>query len=251
MKKYTIYYTYLLANEGNDGYSTAIHCNYINSFDVDDTTGNEPKIFFDDDFKFLSPTNTDGIGFVANKIYLLIQTVENVLNNNDVYEKIDPESNLWKKYDVTNQIEGGGGSGDGGNILPNDLVNIIFKVKLNITGESYKLDYLNYPTKSDPSVDTVVLDDKNLCFGEEEIFLGNVNTDINATVHTTDLSIELKLNEFNSTTNETWDGENDDIYISEVGLYDENKDLIAMGKFNSPILKNNSTSRTIVFGLDF
>jgi hypothetical protein len=64
------------------------------------------------------------------------------------------------------------------------------------------------------------------------------------------MSINLALNEFNSSNNLTWDGTSS-VYISEVGLYDENKNLVAIGKLNNPIQKDSTISKTILFALDF
>jgi len=41
------------------------------------------------------------------------------------------------------------------------------------------------------------------------------------------------------------------VAISEVGIYDENKNLVAVGKLNNPIIKDSTISRTISFAIDF
>jgi len=58
------------------------------------------------------------------------------------------------------------------------------------------------------------------------------------------------LSEFNSTTNPTWDGISS-VAISEIGIYDEDKNLVAIGKLNNPIIKDSSITRTISFAIDF
>ena len=80
--------------------------------------------------------------------------------------------------------------------------------------------------------------------------MGNVETDIKAIAYTTDLAINLPQNEFNSSTNETWNN-TDIVAISEIGIYDANKNLVAIGKLNNPIQKNSGIARTIVFAIDF
>lgn len=255
--RYTIYFTYLLDDDPsikngiNKAYSTAIHCNYINRFKIDSLTSAEVNMYFtnENDFKFLS-TNDGGTGFTANRIYLLIQVVENDLLNQQLnintgedtsqYVEVLPKSDSWRKFDVTDQID----DHISGDILTaSGLTSTVFKVpilKYN-SGDLYELDYLNYPDVNDTS---------SLSFGDEEIFLGNVETDIEASVYTTDLAINLKLNEFNSTTNPTWDGESE-VYITEIGIYNEDNELIGIGKFNNPLKKDDETSRTIVFNIDF
>jgi len=58
------------------------------------------------------------------------------------------------------------------------------------------------------------------------------------------------LNQFNSTTNLTWDGVSK-VAISEIGIYDADKNLVAVGKLNDPIDKDSSIARTILFAIDF
>lgn len=242
--KYNTYVTYFLKNSNESGYTDSIHCNYINKFGFNSLLNQEVNIYFTDpnEFKFL--TGVTGMDF--NEIYLMVQIVENVLinTNPNLYEEIKPQSQLWKYFDVTNQIVG---HVTGEPILPTELTSGVFKVALNdynSSGLTYTLDYLNYPKNTEPD---------DLGFGDEELFLGTVDTDVEASVYTTDLSIILPLNEFNSSTNPTWNGEAEDnsVYMSEIGIYDEDKLLIGVGKFNKPLKKNNQISRTILFGLDF
>lgn len=248
-KLFSVYVTYFLQNDTGNGYSDAIHCNYIKKFDFDTLINQEVNIFFDDenDFKFLDPDNPVGIGIEVNKMCMMVQVVTNTLvsTNPDTYKEVKPQSHLWKCFDVTDQII------DhivGEPLTPSGLTNSIFKVALNEYNDTgtteYNLNYLNYPQNNQPD---------ELGFGDEEIFLGNVDTDIEASVYTTDLIITLSLNEFNSSTNPTWDGEAEDnsVYISEIGIFNEEKELIGIGKFNNPLKKNNQISRAIVFGIDF
>jgi hypothetical protein len=110
-----------------------------------------------------------------------------------------------------------------------------YSLNTNING-------LNYPL-------SLPIDDNDLCFGDEIFFLGNVTTEIHADVYTTSLSIQLPLNEFNSSTNNTWNGES--VYATEIGLYDDKYNLVAIGKFNDPMQKDANISRTVLFAIDF
>ncbi|MFW6246588.1 MAG: hypothetical protein ACOC22_00230 [bacterium] len=246
--KYTVYFTYMLEDDASiksddKAYSTPIHCNYINKFSAEDLSG-EVNLYFDNenDFQFLS-TNNGGTGFTANRIHMLVQVVTNELvdDGDDEYEELEPKSHRWRKFDVTHQIDG---HVSGDTLTASGLTSTVFKTSLinfNASGVSYDLDYLNYPG---------VNDNTSLNFGDEEFFLGNVETEIEASVYTTDLAINLPLNQFNSTTNPTWDGESE-VYITEIGIYNEERELIAIGKLNNPLKKDSSISRTIVFGIDF
>lgn len=231
------------------GYQTPIHCNYIQKAEIGSLAGKALNMFFSstDDFPFLADSNSiDGTGFTATKINALVQVVSGISDNNIT---ITPDPALWKKYDVTNQIVN---HNSGEAIKKENLVNTLFTIDLTADVPYYDLSYVNYPPQLQkdsnghyiyPSID-------KLAFGEEVLFFGSVETDIKATAYTTEIPVVLSLNQYNSTTNPTWDGVSK-VYITEVGIYDANNNLVAIGKLNTPISKDSGIARTILFGLDF
>ncbi len=247
---YSVFFTYMLESDSGSttgcGYSTAIHCNYINSTYLETITNKEANIYFNDvnDFKFINVSGSTG--YTANKIYLIVQLIDNstYININDV----KPIVGEWRKYDVTDQISG---YVTGQTLSAVDLTSAVFKVPIYLYYNEtlmpkYNLNYLNYPLTTQTGTTAL---DVPLCFGDEQFFLGNVSTDIEAVAYTTDLAINLPTNQFNSSNNTTWDGNK--VYITEIGLYDSNKNLVAIGKLNDPVVKDSTIARTIVFGLDF
>ena len=239
--KYTIFTTYIFENDAYDNtnqlaYSTPIHCNYINKIEIDELQNANITLFFESetDFKHMySSGNT--IGWSANKFKILVQ----LINNNDFnsISEIKPKSDQWRVYDVTDQIN------FTNFITPADMLSTVLNIELNYynTKDIYNLDYLNYPSNQQPNY---------LGFGDEVYFFGNVETRIQAIGYRMSININLDNNKYNYTTNPTWDG-NQDILISEVGIYSEDGELVAIGKFNNPISKNNNISRNITFELDF
>ncbi len=241
---YTAYITYMVSSENilsgttgatlGLGYKPAIHCNYIHNLYFDNLSNKEFNIYFDDinDWKFLDASGTTG--FTAHYLYVLVQLVD------DNAEDIKPKSDNWRIFDVTNQIQN---YVTGQTLSPSNLTWGVFRIPVLLynTAPIYNLEYLNYPKKEN---------ENTLNFGDESFFFGNVKTYINAVAYTMDSPIILSLNEFNSTTNKSWDEESD-ILISEIGIYDENKNLVAIAKLNSPIKKNENISRTIAFEIDF
>lgn len=240
---YTVFVTYLLkpAIIGG-GYSPAIHCNYFSELILNSSIPDieEVRIIFPDkdDFKFLSTSVAAGTGFTANYLYALVQLISGTTN-------VKPIASNWKIVDLTTQMTGHTGPNYGTLISPADLVNQVFKVSLNGYGGFTTYDInntitgLNYPTSGSTK----------LCFGDEIYFLGNVSTDIHADVFTTTLNLIMNLGEFNSSTNSTWNGQS--VFATEVGIYDGDNNLVAIGKFNDPVEKNASKSRTVLFALDF
>lgn len=239
---YTAYVTYMLVPETGTtngyGYSDAIHCNYINKIVFDNLINKEFNIYFEnsEEFKFLSTSG--GTGFTAHKLIVLAQLIDNknYMSLNDV----KPSPDKWKMFDVTDQVSG---YTSGKLLTPQQLSSNVFRIPVGLYNLApyYDLDFLNYPLSGNTDI---------LCFGDETYFYGNVETSIEAIAYSTDLAINLPLNQFNSTTNPTWDQESE-VYITEIGLYDENKNLVGIAKLNDPIPKDSTISRTIVFGLDF
>jgi hypothetical protein len=246
----TAFITYVLIPNGlqtTGNYSQAIHCNYIKKIDLGSADPYVQEIRFNfpnkNDFKFLAKdtivTNTLGTGFTANKIHAIVQIVDNAPFTS--YDDVKPDPIKWKQFDVTNQVSGYT-TGNTFFLTPDNITSTVFKVSLlSYTNSSifipYNLDYLDYSNNELP-------------FGEETYFFGNVSSGIKADVYTTDININLPLNEFNSSTNKTWDGD-ETVYISEIGIYDSNKNLVAIGKLNDPVAKDGTIARTIVFALDF
>jgi hypothetical protein len=246
---YTIFTTYILSAT-TIGYSTGIHCNYIRTLPIetDNFAIQEIVLNFSGGttgatapFKYLNSNVTGsnaGTGFTANKIYALVQTG---LTTAD----LKPDPKKWKLFDLTPQILPLHVAGTP--LTAGELVNNIFKIpigKINGTGfTTYDLSYLNYPPVSA----------NTLSFGDETYFLGNVTTEIHADVFVTDLAITLGLNNFNSSTNPSWLALNPrpQVAITEIGIYDANKNLVAIGKLNDPITKDSTITRTIVFDIDF
>jgi hypothetical protein len=241
---YTVFFSYLLETTPGSGYSNTIHCNYINSLYLETITNKEVNIYFNDkdDFKFLSPDFNGGTGYTVNKICVLVQLINNT--GYDSLSDVKPIAANWRRYDVTDQIEDYcTGFTVGQQLTAEYLCESIFKLPIYKYNNMpiYNLDYLDYPNMKSPDA---------LSFGEEQYFIGNVSADAKAIAYTMDLAINLSLNQFNSTTNLTWDGESS-IYITEIALYDSEKNLVAIGKLNNPIPKNSNISRTIVFAVDF
>jgi len=225
------------------GYSTPIHCNYIEKIETDSIANSTFSLIFDNnEFPFLADNNGDlsitgGSGWSAWRLNALIQ----ILNTTGDTATPDPAG--WKIIDITEQTEGWV---SGQTLEKTGITSTVYSVTLQEynAADYYDLSYLNYPNSGQT---------ENLAWGEESFFYGNVKTDIKATAYTTDIPIVMDLNKFNSSTNPTWLGleVKPPVSVSEVGLYDANGNLVAIGKLNNPIDKDSTISRTIVFALDF
>jgi hypothetical protein len=100
-------------------------------------------------------------------------------------------------------------------------------------------NYLDIPLNGEPNL---------LNFGDEYYFYGNFETDISATIYEMKYLINLNRNQFTNTSNPTWSAGTKS-YITEIGLYDQNKDLIVISKLQSPELRQGI--QQFVVKLDF
>lgn len=245
----TIFITYLLETAGtlleevSYGYKTPVHCNYIQKITTEDYTDKTVSLSFnkDDEFRFMAgPSDIkpsgNGYGWSADKFYVLIQIIDGIGDN------IKPESNQWKKVDKTSSINNFS-TWVGKAIPPEELIKSVFIIREDEydNAPTYDLSYLNYPIETDTN---------NLQFGEEVFLYGNVKAKISANIFSMTMNAILPLNEFNSSQNPTWE-EGETVYITEIGIYDDEGTLLGIGKLNTPIDKNNNLHRTIEFNLDF
>lgn len=240
MTGFTVFTTYLfksnLYNQINSfGYTDTLHCGYINSIQIPTILKSKISLYFNDEFPFLNG-GADYTGWTANKFYVLVQTIDNATYSN--IDEIKPLSNAWKILELTDQVSDGIRRLTSSDMISNSF---IIDLSLIITASTYNLDYLNYPTQDI---------NNNLLFGDEQVFIGNIDTDIEAVAKVLEIPISLPYDQFNISTNKTWK-QGQDVYISEVGIYSSDGTLVAIGKFNNPIQKNNLIARTIKFELDF
>jgi len=107
-----------------------------------------------------------------------------------------------------------------------------------ITGTTFQISVANYNAApiydlSDYIDLTPLNDTEVLNFGDEYYFYGNIETDISATIYEMRYLINLNRNQFVNTSNPTWT-QGTTSYVTEIGLFDSNKDLIVISKLQSP-----------------
>ena len=70
-------------------------------------------------------------------------------------------------------------------------------------------------------------------FGAEYYFYGNIETDISATIYEMRYLVTLNNTQYKNSSNPTWDI-NKTPYVTEIGLYNSNKELMVLSKLQSP-----------------
>ena len=160
-------------------------------------------------------------GFFGEKLELICQRVTGDTR---------PESAEWKIIDVTSQISG-------------DSIND-YITQSGLTGNTFvisEMDYedapyynLNDPYYNDLNLPLSGSTGTTLNFGDEYYFYGSIETDIQATIYEMRYKINLGQAEFLASSNPSW-SVNTPSYISEIGLYDNEMNLMIVSKLQSPV----------------
>ena len=217
-----VWVSYLL--ESTSGLTTGLHCNYYNSIIGDTTTGaKDVSLQFGSEFPYLRTfeeslcTPYSGTGFQADKFSILYQKTT---------FGTPPDPSLWNKVEFTDSIVG---HTSGGAIQATGLTNSVFYLTCDtlLSGTTYNLhDYINVPLNNNQ-------EPASLQFGDEYFFYGNIETDIMATIYEMRYSLSIAANQFTSSVNPTYSS-SDIVRITEIGLFDNDKDLMAIAKLKNP-----------------
>ena len=216
----------------NSGATSSLHCNYYSSIQPDVTvTANTQNVAvrFGDEFTFMSQEQFSG--YSATSMKLLCQIVTGDTR---------PSPTAWREIDVTTAM-----TLSNGYITMNSITGTTFQITTDnyypATGATlYQLNnYIDIPLNGSTN---------QLNFGDEFYFYGNLETDITATIYEMNYLINLGRNQFTDTSNPTWT-KGTKSYVTEIGLYDSNKDLIVISKLQSPELRQGI--QQYVVKLDF
>jgi hypothetical protein len=219
------------------GFTDSLHCNYYSviagpSIDCNNDSQNV-AVRFGSEFPFLSNEYGNGTltGFCANSIKLICQIVSG---------NTQPTPSNWIEIDVTNELTG---STVNGYLTVSGITGTTFQITSDLyynSGVTYNLsNYIDIPENGQNEI---------LNFGDEYVFYGNLETDITATIYEMRYLINLGRNQFTNTSNPTWTSGTTS-YVTEIGLYDSNKDLIVISKLQSPELRQGI--QQYVVKLDF
>lgn len=175
-----------------------------------------------------------GTGWYADKFELLVQRVPT---------GTAPDPANWVKIDYTNQING---HTPGTRIDPLDLESTTYTITEDLytnSGTTFNLnDYINIPEIGESDI---------LQFGDEYFFYGNFATKGLNTTYRTLFNFTIPPNQYNTSTNLTYANSGQNVHISELGVYDNVGNLVAIGKFITPIEKTNVTTIILEVALDF
>jgi hypothetical protein len=116
-----------------------------------------------------------------------------------------------------------------------------FLTMSGITGTTFEISPTNYNSAPTYNLNNYINLVPNgspdiMNFGDEFYFYGNVETDIMATIYEMRFLCNLGRNQFSNTSNPTW-ASGTTSYITEIGLLNEQKELLVVTKLQSPELR--------------
>jgi len=180
----------------------------------------------------LCPTYCDVTqGFMADKFEIICQKVDGTGR---------PNSSEWKIIDFTSQLIS---SMVNGYITQEGMTGNTFV----ITQQEYD-DAPSYNLNNYIPLTPVGYTGTSLNFGDEYYFYGSLESDIEATIYEMRYKINLGQAEFQTTSNPTWTNGNPS-YVTEIGLYDSNKNLMIISKMQSPVLRQGIQQFLIKFDI--
>jgi len=210
----TLYVTYRFDSSS----ISSLHCNYYNHIvgPTDSSQSMNVTVRFGNEFGFMKTNQCDL--FSATSMKILVQKVV-------TGTKPKPES--WYEIDVTNDLSP---YIINGYITPAGLTGTTFVISQNdyTAATQYNLaNYINIPKINQPDL---------LNFGDEYYFYGNLVSDIQATIYEMKYAVNLQSGQFTQSSNPTSISALSK-YISEIGLYNDKKELMILSKLQYPVLR--------------
>lgn len=241
----TLYVTYTLESDSGQRYilPQQKYTKFVNRTNIDrDVEFTIEDIGLLPYMRKLEDSSYDGLGFFANRFKVLCQLVDNSSDSSDRPDRPDPTK--WVAIDYTDT-----------SITDNisETINpYIFELQNpNFTGFLLHMPKYNSGYIYDLSVLEIaeVGCPEDLQFGDERFFYGNVFTNIGACAYKTVFNLKIDSNDFKKTDNPTWT--NETLAFSEVGIYDQDQELVAISKISNPQTLDVDTKFGIEISLDF
>jgi hypothetical protein len=212
-------YMWVTYRFNSTAFTDSLHCNYYSKIQGPSSgcslTSQNVTVRFGSEFPFLTQGCT---GFSANEIHILCQKTTGDTR---------PNPANWTEIDVTPDISG---TTVNGYLTASGLTGTTFTISLNdfTGGTQYDLnDYIDIPMNGETN---------KLNFGDEYFFYGEIDSDIQATIYEMKYAINLAEEQFTNSSNPTSLITNNK-YITEIGLYNSNKDLMILSKLQYPVLR--------------
>jgi len=225
-------YMWVTYRFNSTAFTDSLHCNYYSKIQGPSSgcslTSQNVTVRFGNEFPFL--TQSCSSGFTANKLSILCQKT---------IGDTRPLPQNWTEIDVTSDLSG---TLVGGYITASGLTGTTFVISLNdfSGGTNYDLnDYVDIPMNGETD---------KLNFGDEYSFYGDISTDIQGTIYEMKYAVNLAEEQFTNSSNPTYSIlTSNQKYITEIGLYNSNNDLMILSKLQYPVLRQGIQQFLIKF----
>jgi hypothetical protein len=228
-------FLYVTYRFNSSGFTDSLHSNYYQKIQGPQTCYTNQRqdvtVKFGNEFPFLKQCCFQG--FNVDEFEILVQKVTG--------STTQPDPNNWRRINFTQQLSA---TTFNGLLTESGITDSTFIIRDNMynTAPLYNLnDYIRLPLPNEPN---------RLNFGDEYFFYGNIETDIQATIYEMQYYCTISQTQFTNSSNPTWKP-GIQPYITEVGLYDVNKDLVVITKYQFPAVRKDKDSLVIPVKLDF
>jgi hypothetical protein len=224
-----LWVSYMLGS--STGFTTALPC--LNYSTITPSKNEQTDIFLSfpiGGFGFLS-NFSNFTGYTADRLYVLLKKTM----SGDTYNSAG-----WTIYDITSSVRN---QSVGFPIIGSNLSSSKIRLSYSALTNGSQFNIVNYMSGNTTT--------SSLQLGDEEFLFGNVSTDIGATVYQTNLLCVVDETMFNRSVNPTFNVFTGTPYISEVGIYSDDKDLVGIAKLATPVIKSRQNSTIYQINLDF
>ncbi|MDG1949723.1 MAG: hypothetical protein P8J32_02770, partial [bacterium] len=268
---YTYYFTYYMRNalsystEDSYGFEQTSPCEYwtevVGRNKTDGSAYYASASFDPSGFPYMrDETNMEslsGTGWMANQIQLLVNALPTSETGATGADRV--RSTTWTavtngELGSTTNIEGVyRGEATHDNIYPQYLGTRVFNISQTAVTDSSVSDYNGsspyYRMNSSQTTFWSFTGETGVTFGDEIFLNGNVTTTFGVKTEKLVATVSVNKDELNDSRNGGFDGKIDtSTYITEIGLFNDRGELMAVGKPTYPIRKNNA--RHLLFQLE-
>jgi len=244
----TMYLTYALDNTSGSGYTPTLPCQSYIKITNSTTTSRDVQFHISQQgllpyMRKIENAGYDGLGFYATNFKLVYQMID------DPNARPDPA--MWQVYDFTSTaITSVAGQTIDPILLENPIPlanGFILTAAINTASTTYDITQsLGMAPNSNSNI---------LQFGDERFFYGNLTTYIGSNIYKTIFDISINSAQFSETTNPTRSKlpstNPPPIEVSEVGIYDNNNNLVVIGKLSEPVQLTKNDTVMFELSLDF
>ena len=216
-----------------------MHCNYYQKIcgpsQQCGASEQNVTVTFGGDFLGMTLGNSSTTGWWAGEFWVLAQKTNTTSR---------PDPSKWKAINFTQLLDDSGYINAQGYINPAGMTALNFTISQTNydSGTPYNIsNQISIKTKNDTN-------QYAMNFGDETFFHGYLQTDIEATIYEMRYLINLPNGQFTYSSNPTWT-EGQTPYMTEIGLYDTDKNLLVVSKFQGPQVRQ--AIQQAVVKLDF